>query len=285
MLFYWSRWGLRFFFYQGPGDLAGCSLPSNRVIISFTYLLKHNARSDLVFAHKFNLEAILCFCSNVFLSTNGKYKVLFDQGYWNLVGYSLEPLEVIMSSNCWFEPWELVIQHMFESWGGVKRCGWGKNGAKTWATRKYSLACLRTKLWSKCLWVGRSCWGKGIEFKLVKKTWACKQNSSCKFSPLHVKKCLSQILCLIAPPQRGKTRHHRGNKCQTTTLYGSYVSLSNGTWNVTCTSRHRMVRMWLYNRGWQKPKWKDPKTFNVETHVQANVSKVGVRKRIEPTWS
>jgi hypothetical protein len=44
--------------------------------------------------------------------------VLFDQGYWNLVGYSLELLEAIMSSNCWFEPWELVVQHI--SWTLIK---------------------------------------------------------------------------------------------------------------------------------------------------------------------
>jgi hypothetical protein len=72
--------GFRVLFYQGSGDPIGCSFPSNKVIISSTYLLEHNAPSELVVAHKFNLEAILCFCIDVLLLTNGRYKVLFDQG-------------------------------------------------------------------------------------------------------------------------------------------------------------------------------------------------------------
>jgi hypothetical protein len=48
-------------------------------------------------------------------------------------------------------------------------------------------------------------------------------------------------------------------------LYGSYTNLSNGKWNGTCTSRHRIVGMQLYKWGWQRLTWKDLRTFNVET--------------------
>jgi hypothetical protein len=46
-----------------------------------------------------------------------------------------------------------------------------------------------------------------------------------------------------------------------------------------------MVGMWLYNWRWQRPKWKDLRAFNVETHVQVNVSEVGIKEGIEPGWS
>ncbi len=72
--------GFRVLFDQGPIDLVGCSLPSNQVIISSTYSFKHNAPNELIVPHKFNLEAILCFCIDVILLINGMYKVLFDQG-------------------------------------------------------------------------------------------------------------------------------------------------------------------------------------------------------------
>jgi len=90
--------GFRVLFNQGPRDLTSCSLPSNQVIISSTYSLGHNAPSDLVVVHKFNLEAILCFCNNVLLLTNGRYKVLFYQGCLNiqsdvLLSPLLNPLE------------------------------------------------------------------------------------------------------------------------------------------------------------------------------------------------
>ncbi len=91
--------GFKVLLDQGLGDRVDCSLPSNVVIISSTYSLKHNAPNELVVAHKFNLEAILCFCNNVPLLISN-YKVLFDQGCWNPIGYSLEPLEVNMLSNC-----------------------------------------------------------------------------------------------------------------------------------------------------------------------------------------
>jgi hypothetical protein len=32
-------------------------------------------------------------------------------------------------------------------------------------------------------------------------------------------------------------------------------------------------------------KWKDPRTSNVETHAQADASRVGVKEGIEPGWS
>jgi hypothetical protein len=43
--------------------------------------------------------------------------------------------------------------------------------------------------------------------------------------------------------------------------------------------------MRLYNQGRQKPKWKDSRSSNVQTHVQANVSKVGVKEGIKLGWS
>jgi hypothetical protein len=64
--------GFRVLFDQGLGDPVGCSFPSNSVIISSTYSFENNAFSELIVVHKFNLEAILCFCNNVFLLTNGK---------------------------------------------------------------------------------------------------------------------------------------------------------------------------------------------------------------------
>jgi len=135
-----------------------------------------------------------------------------------------------------------------------KDVGARKNGAKAWATREYSPTRPRVKLCNKRLWVGGSCWGKGMEFKLAEKAWAHKKNSFCKFSQLHVEKHLSQIhisLLLVALPW-GKTKHHWGSrksKCQVATLYKSCVSLSNGKPNVTCTSCRRMVQMRLYRQG------------------------------------
>ncbi len=41
----------------------------------------------------------------------------------------------------------------------------------------------------------------------------------------------------------------------------------------------------LYNQGWQRLKWKDPKTSNDETHVQIDACKVGTREAIELRWS
>jgi len=43
--------------------------------------------------------------------------------------------------------------------------------------------------------------------------------------------------------------------------------------------------MRLYNRRQQKPKWKDPKTFNVETQTHDNASGLGVGEGIRPKWS
>jgi hypothetical protein len=71
--------GFKVLFDQGPCDPVGCSFPSKQVIISSPYSLEHNASNELVVVHKFNLETILCFCIDVLLLTNGRYKVLFDQ--------------------------------------------------------------------------------------------------------------------------------------------------------------------------------------------------------------
>ncbi len=87
----------------------------------------------------------------------------------------------------------------------LKDVGVRKNNARPWITWKYSVACLRIKLWNKCLWVGGSCWGRGIEFELATKTWAHKINFSCKFSQLLIKKLLSRIyvsLCM-SPCHKG----------------------------------------------------------------------------------
>jgi len=39
----------------------------------------------------------------------------------------------------------------------------------------------QAKLQSKCLWVGGSCWGKGMELELANKTWAPKKTSFASF--------------------------------------------------------------------------------------------------------
>jgi hypothetical protein len=62
-----------------------------------------------------------------------------------------------------------------------RRWGVGENGAKTRVARKYSLAQLRAKLRNKCLWIGRSCWRKRIEFELTDKVWACKKTLLASF--------------------------------------------------------------------------------------------------------
>jgi len=43
--------------------------------------------------------------------------------------------------------------------------------------------------------------------------------------------------------------------------------------------------MRLYKRGWQSPKWKEPRTFNVETQVQANAHGVRVKEGMGLGWS
>ncbi len=43
--------------------------------------------------------------------------------------------------------------------------------------------------------------------------------------------------------------------------------------------------MWLYNRGQQKPKWKDPRIFNVETQAHDDANGLGIREGIRPRWS
>jgi hypothetical protein len=45
-----------------------------------------------------------------------------------------------------------------------------------------------------------------------------------------------------------------------------------------------MVGMWLYNRRWWKPRWKDTRTSNVETQTHGNVGKLGIREGIGPGW-
>jgi glutamine cyclotransferase len=43
--------------------------------------------------------------------------------------------------------------------------------------------------------------------------------------------------------------------------------------------------MWLYKQGQQMLKWKDPRTSNVETQVQVNVSVMGIKEGIRLRWS
>ncbi len=56
-----------------------------------------------------------------------------------------------------------------------KEVGVKENGANAQALWKYSLTQQKVKLWSKRLWVGKSCWGKGIKFKLADKALAPKK--------------------------------------------------------------------------------------------------------------
>ncbi len=167
----------------------------------------------------------------------------------------------------------------------------GKNGAKAQIAQKYSPTQLRVRMWNKCLWVGGSCWGKQIKLELVNKAWAHKKTSTCKFSQSPSRKCLNQIcvpLCPVTLPWGGKARHHWGSrrsKCQAATLYGSYTSLSNGKWNGTCTSCHRIVGMQLYIWGRQRLTWKDSRTSNVETQIQADANEMRIREGIGLGWS
>jgi hypothetical protein len=50
-----------------------------------------------------------------------------------------------------------------------KDVGAEENGVKMWDVQKYSLMLLKLKLHEKYLWVRGSCWGRGINFKLVVK--------------------------------------------------------------------------------------------------------------------
>ncbi len=59
--------------------------------------------------------------------------------------------------------------------------GAGENGAKARVTQEYSPARPRAKLRSKCLWIGRSCWGKGMELELANKAWAYKKTPPASF--------------------------------------------------------------------------------------------------------
>jgi hypothetical protein len=200
---------------------------------------------------------------------------------------------------------------------GLVRNMWGEAGSNhlIWGLMQWELQwCRKTCVWKKMvpkheLFESIPLHGQGLNYitniceledHVGEKGWSlnwltkfglAKKNSPCKFSQSLIRKCLSQIcisLCLITPPRGSKTRHHWGskrNKCQVATLYRSCVSLSNRKRNATCTSHCRMVGMRLYKQGWQKPKWKDLKTSNVETQVQANVDGVGVREGIRLGWS
>jgi hypothetical protein len=89
-----------------------------------------NLMKSLIFINSIWIT-ISYFCINVFLLTNGRFKVLFDQGPWNPIGDLLEPTKVTMSSNCWLEPRELVVEHIildihqmffYQSMWGLRFC-------------------------------------------------------------------------------------------------------------------------------------------------------------------
>ncbi len=85
--------------------------------------------------------------------------------------------------------------------------GVGKNVAKMCVAWKYYPAHPRTKLLKKCLWVGGSCWARGIDLEFATKVWARKKNSSYRFSQLPIIKCFSQTfisLCPLPPFERAK---------------------------------------------------------------------------------
>ncbi len=62
-----------------------------------------------------------------------------------------------------------------------KDMGVRENGAKARAIQEYSPSWSRVKLQNQRLWVGGSCWGKGIKFELTNKTWACKKTPFVNF--------------------------------------------------------------------------------------------------------
>ncbi len=127
-------------------------------------------------------------------------------------------------------------------------------------------------------------------------TWTGQQslglqkNSSVKYSQSFARKHLNQIhvsLWPVTPPWGSKAKHHwdnRKSKCQAITFYKSCVGLSNGKQNVTCTSHYRVMGIWLYKPGWQRLKWKDPRTSNVETQIQVDADGMGVKEGIGLRW-
>ncbi len=88
-----------------------------------------------------------------------------------------------------------------------KDVGAKENGNRAWTPWKYYPAHPRIKLWKMHIWPRISCWGRSIEVKLTTKVWSYKKNSSCRFSQLPLKKCLSWIhfsLCQVAPLEGAK---------------------------------------------------------------------------------
>jgi len=89
--------------------------------------------------------------------------------------------------------------------------GVNKNGARAHVVRKYFPTRPRTKLPKKHLWVGGSCWIRGIEFKLVVKAWAYKKIPLVGFLNRLLKNIWTESLSPYAqwsPPWVSKTRHH-----------------------------------------------------------------------------
>jgi hypothetical protein len=157
----------------------------------------------------------------------------------------------------------------------AKDVGTRKNGAKTQLAQEYSFTCPRVKLRSKHLWVKGSCWGKGIKLELVDKAWAHKKNSCSKFSHHLLKSAWvkSTFPYALSPHHEGAKRDTievvRGTTTKQSHCMGHVLTYPMENEMPFCTSHRRAMGMWLYNQGQQRIKWKDPRTSNVETHVQA----------------
>jgi hypothetical protein len=172
-----------------------------------------------------------------------------------------------------------------------KDVGVWENGAKFWVTREYSPTCPMVKLQSMCLWVGGSCWGKGIEFKLVDKAWAYKKNFHVNFP----NRLLKNIWIESAFPYALSPQHEKAKQNTIGVVRGVNAKLPHCTGHALVYSMEnkmshvyhsiKMVGIWLYIRTWQKLKWKDSKTSNVETRVQIYANRVGIREGIESRWS
>jgi hypothetical protein len=79
-----------------------------------------------------------------------------------------------------------------------------ENGSKARTIRKYSHTRLKAKLWSECLWVRGSCWGKGIELELANKAWAHKKKPLIASFPSHLLKAFESNPFLYALSPRHK---------------------------------------------------------------------------------
>jgi hypothetical protein len=54
---------------------------------------------------------------------------------------------------------------------------------------------------------------------------------------------------------------------------------------VIYTSCQKVIRMWFYNQGQQKPRWEDLKTSNAKTQAHVNDDRLEVKEGIGTKWS